>query len=43
MNSLTSKVEDLKEFIPTLLITMNNFDKHKAYILDSPKRESNGT
>ena len=37
LNSSTSKVEDLKEFIPSLLITINNFDKHKAYILDSPK------
>ena len=37
LNSSTSKVEDLKEFIPSLLITINNFDKHKAYILDCPK------
>ena len=42
MISLTSKVEDLKEFIPSLLITMDNFDKHKAYIFN-PKGESNGT
>jgi hypothetical protein len=39
LNSLTSKVEDLKEFISSLLIAMNNFDKHKVYIFDSPKRD----
>ena len=42
LNSSTSKVEDLKEFIPSLLISINNFDKCKAYILDRPKGESTG-
>ncbi len=40
LNSSTSKVEDLKKFIPSLLVSIKNFDKCKAYILDSPKGES---
>lgn len=43
LNSSTSKVEDLKEFIPSLLININTFEKCKAYILDSPKKQSTGT
>ena len=34
LNSLTSKIEELQEFIPALQIKINNFEKHKAYVLD---------
>ncbi|HMG15656.1 MAG TPA: DUF5615 family PIN-like protein [Saprospiraceae bacterium] len=34
LNSLTSKVEELKLFIPNLLKKINNLDKHIAYVFE---------
>ena len=41
-NSLTSKVEDLKEFIPSFIEMIYKFQKHKAYIIEKPIN-NNGT
>ncbi len=34
LNSFTSKVEELKEFIPALLNQLPRFQKHTAYLID---------
>lgn len=34
LNSITSKVEELKDFIPLFLKKIQNFEKNKAYILE---------
>ncbi len=34
LNSISSKIEELKEFIPSLKMQIFDFNKHAAYILD---------
>ena len=34
LNSFTSKIEELKEFIPSLENGIKTFEKHKIYILE---------
>jgi len=34
LNSFTSKVEELKEFLPALLDQLPRIEKHKAYLID---------
>jgi hypothetical protein len=34
LNSLTSKVAELKLFIPSFKAQINSFEKHKAYLID---------
>lgn len=34
LNSLTSKVEELKLFVPSFTKQVNNLAKHKAYLID---------
>lgn len=34
LNCATSKIEDLKNFIPPLLLKINNLEKRKAYIFE---------
>ena len=36
-NSVTSKVEDLKDFIPSFLSRLDEFKKHSAYIIEKDK------
>ncbi|MBK9732786.1 MAG: DUF5615 family PIN-like protein [Chitinophagaceae bacterium] len=33
-NSVTSKIEELKEFIPLFQMKINSFEKHRAYVLE---------
>lgn len=34
LNSLTSKVEELKLFVPTFKAQVNSFQKHQAYLIE---------
>ena len=34
LNSFTSKVEELRDFIPSLLRQLPRFEKHTAYLID---------
>ena len=34
LNSLSSKIEDLVTFIPTLIAQIDNFEKNRAYIVN---------
>lgn len=34
LNSFTSKIEELKEFLPSFQSATKNFEKHKAYLLN---------
>ncbi|HSK11591.1 MAG TPA: DUF5615 family PIN-like protein [Phnomibacter sp.] len=34
LNSYTSKVEELKTFLPTFLSQFNSFEKKRAYLID---------
>jgi len=34
LNSLTSKVKELKLFLPAFTEQVNNFEKHKAYLIN---------
>lgn len=34
LNSLTSKIEELENFIPSFKSQVKGFEKHKAYIID---------
>lgn len=34
LNSITSKVEELKVFLPSFKSKVNGFQKHKAYLID---------
>ena len=34
LNSLTSKIEELKLFIPSFKVQVNNLKKYKAYLID---------
>jgi predicted nuclease of predicted toxin-antitoxin system len=34
LNSVTSKIEELITFLPSLKLQINSLEKHKAYIID---------
>jgi len=34
LNSLTSKVEELKLFVPSFKEQVNNLERHKAYLIN---------
>lgn len=34
LNSFTSKVEELVQFLPALKVRMSKFERHRAYLID---------